>query len=151
MTLLAALANALRLHLKGKELLVFSFICSKKYRASLSFSTAIMVGQWFVWLRAFKTSVLFVFFIFFHVKSRIVLRLSLHKRIILEKETEVGLKMKITKVTTYTASEVTERDGGFSVSSLTIIKVDTDEDISGIAEATLETKEKTVATCIMEF
>lgn len=63
----------------------------------------------------------------------------------------MGLKMKITKVTTYTASEVTERDDGFSVSPLTIIKVDTDEDISGIAEATLETKEKTVATCIMEF
>jgi len=59
--------------------------------------------------------------------------------------------MKITKVTPYLASDVTERSSGLSVSPLTIVKIDTDGDISGIAEATLETKERTVATCITEF
>ncbi len=59
--------------------------------------------------------------------------------------------MKITKVTSYTASDVIEHNKGLSISPFTIVKVDTDAGISGIAEATLETKENTVATCIKEF
>jgi galactonate dehydratase len=58
--------------------------------------------------------------------------------------------MKITNVTTYTPSEVSERGGSTFIQPLTLVKIDTDEGISGIGEGTLETKERTVATCVME-
>jgi len=58
--------------------------------------------------------------------------------------------MKITQVTTYTPSEVSEFGDRVFVQPLTLVRIDTDEDISGIGEGTLETKEKTVAACIME-
>ena len=58
--------------------------------------------------------------------------------------------MKITQVTTYTPSEVSEFGDHVFVQPLTLVKIDTDEGISGIGEGTLETKEKTVAACIME-
>ena len=59
--------------------------------------------------------------------------------------------MKITKVATYTPSEVVERGGQTYVQPLTLVQIDTDEGISGVGEGTLETKERTVAACIMEF
>ncbi len=59
--------------------------------------------------------------------------------------------MKIAKVTTYTPSEVVERGEGTYIQPSTLVQIDTDEGISGVAEGTLETKEKTVATCVMEF
>jgi len=59
--------------------------------------------------------------------------------------------VKITKVTTCTGSEVKEYKDRKVVRPFTLVKIDTDEGISGVGEGTLETKEKTVATCIMEF
>ncbi len=58
--------------------------------------------------------------------------------------------MKITKVTTYTPSEVSERGGRTVIQPVTLVQIDTDAGISGIGEGTLETKEQTVATCITE-
>jgi galactonate dehydratase len=59
--------------------------------------------------------------------------------------------MKITRVTTFTPSDVFRRGGGTFVQPLTLVKIDTDEGLSGVGEGTLETKERTVATCIDEF
>jgi len=58
--------------------------------------------------------------------------------------------MKITKVTTYTPSEAFERGGRTVIQPVTLVQIDTDAGISGIGEGTLETKERTVATCVME-
>jgi len=59
--------------------------------------------------------------------------------------------LKITDISTITGSEVIEHKSGRTIRPFTLVKIDTDKDISGIGEGTLETKEKTVAACIMEF
>jgi L-alanine-DL-glutamate epimerase-like enolase superfamily enzyme len=59
--------------------------------------------------------------------------------------------MKITGLTTYTPSEIIQRGGETFVQPLTLVKIDSDEGLSGVGEGTLETKERTVATWIGEF
>ena len=59
--------------------------------------------------------------------------------------------MKITKVTTYTPCEERQDLETTYYYPLTLVKIDTDEGISGVGEGTLETKCLTVATCIKEL
>jgi galactonate dehydratase len=63
----------------------------------------------------------------------------------------VGIRMKITEVTTYTPCEERQDLDTTYYYPLTLVKIDTDEGISGVGEGTLETKCLTVATCIKEL
>ncbi len=63
----------------------------------------------------------------------------------------VVIRMKITEVTAYTPCEERQDLDMTYYYPLTLVKIDTDEGISGVGEGTLETKCLTVATCIKEL